>query len=311
MRKMILALICLVVASVMICMGFGCSSGGGSGSSYVSPVEKQKPEGVWLGAYWNRDLSSNTVSAFSSSIVTCDGEAVFMCGGTQFVADGQDTYLSVVPGLIHPLGQYLEGRLHMNTWDTTGVDPDYYSFDTRILDSSELSGKDNYFYGSVKTKYLLQGLFKDETFSQGGGFSLVYNTTYEVSPKVTDLEGKWVAGNVFKVGSANTLGLWITPDPLPADPSIDDTTSGTIYAEDSFGNSFDGTIQIHYTEKGAIEGNIYDVTLTFDGIEMTGLASYVMEVHTGGIEIGSKAFMLGVSNQEQGYMINILSTMAE
>ena len=125
-----------------------------------------------------------------------------------------------------------------------------------------------------------------------------------MTPDVNNLEGTWVAGNVFDLENANTLGLTITPS------YIDITTSeGIITGGDSLGNIFTGKISIHYTEK-----NIYDVTLTFDGITMEGFASYVQEVDTEGIVIDKKTLLMGVSKQEGsdwGYMINILSTMAE
>ena len=125
---------------------------------------------------------------------------------------------------------------------------------------------------------------------------------------MNNLEGTWVAGNVFDLEHANTLGLTITPE------YVDVTTSrGIITGGDSLGNNFTGTISIHYTEEDEIEGNIYDVTLTFDGITMEGLATYVQEVDTEGIVIDKKTLLLGVSKQEGsdwGYMINVLSTLA-
>jgi len=314
--KKIQALI-FIMASVVICIGSGCSSGDGDTLPYVAAVEDQEMTGVWLGGIQSTSgLDSTYRNGFSSSSITRDGQAVFMNeDGTQFIVDGtDDSYFSPEEGWIIGFGQIFEGKILVNIWDTNGAD---YSCKTGYpgsLDSDELSGEDNYFYGSVATQTLLWGMFRDEDYfganaPYAGAFAYVYNTTYAISPKVTDLEGTWVANNVFKNGW--TLELTITPDPLPADPLIDDTTSGTISGEDSEGNLFDGTITIHYTEEEEIEGNIYDVTLTFDGITMTGFVSYVQEVNTEGILIDDTALILGVSNQEEGYMINVLSTMAD
>jgi len=148
----------IIMASVIICLGAGCSGGGGSDSVYVPPVERQTFEGVWLGSYWEPYTSLYTTT-FSTGIITLDGEAVLMNeDGSQFRADGADTYLSSGGGWILFLGQLFEARLLANVWDTTqGVD---YYCETGYFDSDDYDV--DKFFGSVTSRFLWWCSFYDE-----------------------------------------------------------------------------------------------------------------------------------------------------
>ena len=133
---------------------------------------------------------------------------------------------------------------------------------------------------------------------------MIYSSTYEISPNVRLLEGDWVASNVFEQG--NTLTLSVTPE-----PDIENTTSAYISGQDSLGNQFTGSgnITIHYTAENEVEGNVYDVTLSFNGRDLSGLATYVLERTTQGVDPYKKTLAIGVSSADSATMVSVLSTL--
>jgi len=266
---------------VFICVGFifGCSEDSGSSIGASEPFPTQELSGVWLG-----DFFTENVDNFTVGIITRDKEARFIGSNIQY--SGLQNALNVTPNT-----SVFSGNLDELSLD----DPadDYSSTSVAVQVG-----------GWIATQALLWGSFRYEDTQETGSLYFVYNTTYEVSPNVRNLAGSWIASNVFEDG--NTLTLNIVPD-----PDIENTTSGTISGGDSLANIFSGDITIHYTTESEAEGNVYDVSLTFDGIELNGLATYVEEMTTEGIEIPKKTLALGVSNPDSTYMISVLSTLGD
>jgi hypothetical protein len=261
----------------------GCSVDDSSSSGGdAEPFPTQEVSGVWLGDFVFEDTDN-----FAIGIITADHEVRFIGENVQY--SGIEGAVSVTPN-----SSVFSGNIDEHSWIDTDDD---YSSDSASLQIG----------GWIAEKVLLWGSYRNEENQQEiGSLYFYYNTTYEVSPDVTHLEGNWVASNVFEQG--NTLTLTITPDP-DIEPGIQNTTSGDISGGDLLGNEFSGNITIHYTTENEVEGNVYDVSLTFDGIEMNGLATYVEEMSTEGIEISKKTLVLGVSNPESTYMISVLSTL--
>ena len=287
LRKLIFLFIC-------ICFMFGCSENSGSLAEVWEPLPQQELNGVWLGSFINTTGEDPYLeSTFTVGIITQAGTARFIGDNTQFLADGVDSSLTLDDqwGLF---GQYIQGELDACSWDTTGLADDYFCTSNLVDDIA----------GYVTSQNLLWGLYRRNDYP--GILSVYYSTTYEISPNVRDLQGPWVANNVFKQG--NTLTLTITPDE-DLDPDIENTTSGTILGGDSFDNEFEGNITIRYTQDNEAEGNVYDVTLSFDGEDLTGLATYVQEETTEGVGVFKKTLAIGVVNEDLSRMISILSTL--
>lgn len=275
----------------------GCSENSGSSGSVYEPFPQQELSGVWLGSFINTTgVDPYLESTFTVGIITKDGEARFIGDDTQFIADGVYSSLTVVEDQWSLLGQYVQGELDACTWDTTGAAVDYHCTSDLVDDIA----------GGVVSQNTLWGLYSrvGDDYDYPGILSLVYSSTYETLPNVRDLEGPWVANNVFEHG--NTLTLTITPD---ADE--ENTTGATINgSDDVLGNNFTGVIVIHYSEDSEDLENVYDVTLSIDGDEdFTGLATYVLERTTQGVEDFKKTLAIGVANGDLSRMISVLSTL--
>ena len=282
LRKSIFLIIC--VSLIAGCSGNGSSSSGGG----LEPLPEQELAGVWIGSFVNTTgVDPYLNNAFTVGVITQDGTARFIGNDTQFIADGEQTSL-ILNEQWGFFGQYVQGELDACAWDTTG--PDYYCTSNLVEDIA----------GYVVTRLSFWGLYNRDDFP--GIFSLYYNTTYEVSPNVHNLEGNWFASNVFEQG--NTLRLTFTPD-------VDNTTSGLINGDDDLGNTFSGEIEIHYSADSEDTENVYDVTLTFNGEDLTGLATYVEQMSTEGIVIPKRTLALGVTNNDLTRMISVLSTLGD
>ena len=277
LRKLIFLFIC--ASSIFSCSGGGSNGSGGN----PEPFPTQELSGVWLGDFFTEDVDNFTIG-----IITTGREARFIGNNVQY--KGPEGTVSVTPNTA-----VFSGDLDELSW-------------TDALDDYSSTSADVQVGGWIASGALVWGSFRYEETQETGSLYFIYNTTYETSPNVLHLAGDWIANNVFEEG--NTLTLTITPD-ADIEPGIQNTTSGTISGGDSLANVFSGNITIHYTTENEVEGNVYDVSLTFDGIEMNGLATYVEEMSTEGIEISKKTLALGVSNPDSTYMISVLSTLGE
>jgi hypothetical protein len=258
----------------------GCSADDSSISGGdTEPFPTQEISGVWLG-----DFITDEIDNFTIGIITRDHEVRFVGNSVQY--EGPEGAVSVTPN-----SAVFDGDLVELSWDDTWDDYRSTSAALQVL-------------GLIAGGASLSGAFQyDEGTQETGSLIFIYNTTYEESPNVRNLEGDWIASNVFADG--NTLTLTIIPD-----PDEQNTTNGTITGSDApLGNSFDGEIEIHYITDTEDTENVYDVTLRINGgDDLTGLATIVEEMNTEGLEIPKKTIAMGVSNPESTYMISVLST---
>jgi len=83
----------------------------------------------------------------------------------------------------------------------------------------------------------------------------------------------------------NTASLIITPD-------VGNTTGGSITGSDNRENNFSGRITILYDLY-----NVYRVEMSInEGETLTGLATYIEEVHASGIDLSRPTMAIGVNN---------------
>jgi len=140
------------------------------------------------------------------------------------------------------------------------------------------------FWGYVWTRALILGTYSDpgEDEDIRHTYTLYYNTTFTVLPNVEHLGGEWRIQNAIVDG--NTASITITPD-------VGNTTGGNITGSDNLANTFTGRVTILYDLY-----NVYRVEMSINGGEtLTGLATYIEEVHTIGIDI-PRSMAIGVNN---------------
>ena len=100
------------------------------------------------------------------------------------------------------------------------------------------------------------------------------------------------------VDGGTTINLTITP-------SLDNTTGGSINGHDNRGNSFAGTINIRYTPEPR---NVYTVSMKLnDTIDLTGLATYVLEMQTNGISLSKKTLAIGATSNDHKHSMSGLA----
>jgi hypothetical protein len=286
MAKRIWQLPCLILYLFIVLMG--CTTSQKSEGSDIEPYPKQDISGVWLGYFFQ--FSPTQSEIFSIGIITTDDYehyyARFIGDNNQYISpDGSP--LVQTAGTAIFLG-YLEDCAYI-------TEPDYSS-ENRSLSLSATASTKRAFGDPLFTFYT------DSSQEEFGSFTFIYNTTYDVSPNVNDISGKWEIKNAFKGG--NTLVLTIAPN-------IADTKGTTISGQDDRGNTFNGTIEIHYTPSSP--KNVYDVNLTLNDSQLLeGLATFVLEVHTMGpdhpINIDRKTLAIGATNKEKTFSLNGFAT---
>ena len=260
-------LLVLLFASMLFAAG--CSSSN-SASSFEEPYVKQDLSGVWVGYFGNN---------FAIGIISTEDQehysAWFIGSNIQYVSPTDSFLEQVAPSSI------FQGYLNDFEWDTAGLD---YQSTSRSL----------FISGPVQTKSLFGGglfpggyyMYVDNSQDMNA-IIFYYNTTYDLSPNIKNISGQWEIKNEFQTG--NTLVLEIAQN--------SSTTGTTISGEDNRGNTFDGTIKIHYSPT---PHNVYDVKLTLNNtIDLTGLATYVSGVSTLGIVL-PKSFAIGATGTNNG-----------
>lgn len=249
---------------LLILLTAGCDRGGSSDDGEDSaPLPEQKLSGVWLG-YLN---SGETIFYFG--IITEENEVVLIGSDSQF--SGPEGALEVYPSTFAAQGSLMELILSYSTTDFVAAgQPESWNF-----------------ISFVAAKALLWGTYQDSENNNENSFMLIYNTTYDIVPNIANIRGTWHLANTMGV-SGDTVSLIITP-------SLENTTSASIQVNRSSGGAMfqgGGTISIHYSNN--VPYNVYDVSLkTIDGIDLSGLAAYVEEVSTEGIDV-PKTMAIGI-----------------
>ncbi len=274
--------------NLMILFTVGCSSGTGT-SSYEEPYERQDISGVWVG-YMG--------SLFTIGIINEDDNEEFL---VQLVAQNN---LGQYKQFISPDGDPLTqqtlnfvGNLKDITWNTTGLDyramsPRSLSVWFAALSKSQIGPLGAYLYEK-----------KNQESQESGILFLIYNTTYDVPPNVNNMGGHWEIKNAIQPD--NTIVLTITPNAA-------DTKGAVVSGQDKQGNTFNGTIVIHYNPLNKTPKNVYDVNLSLNNtINLTGLATYVLESSTSGITVTKKSLAIGATSKDKSYSLTGLADFIE
>jgi len=271
-------LLCLVIIGTFFMPG--CSTNN-STSRIEDPYPEQDISGVWLGYLGE---------IFAIGIITTDDyesyDARFITADGQFISVDSSPFEQAQNSAI------FTGELDECFWDTTGQD--YSTLYPQLLQV----------YTPAATRQVMglglpAGAYTYVDSGEVGIFAFIYNTTYnKISPNVNDIGGQWEIQDSFREG--NTLVLTIAPNTAT-------TTGTTITGQDDRGNTFSGTIEIRYSDPDSTAFNVYDVNMTLnDTIDLTGLATYVSEVHTSGINI-EKTLIIGASTNGKTYAVGGLA----
>jgi hypothetical protein len=279
-RDNTLSLLTLLLLSVFIVTG--CSSSGGNISQITKPFPREDISGVWLGF-----LNNNKIFTVGIIIPSTDTsyDARLIGAGDQFLAIDDFPIHSMTNSAV------FQGNLKECVWNASG--PDYSNEPTKDL-FMEALGSTRGVIGAPFGAYFYTA---DPTVSFS--IALYYNTTYEVPPNVNNISGQWEMQDAVKAG--NTLVLTITPNTT-------DTKRATISGKDDRGNSFDGTITIHVNPLDVKPRNVYDVNVTLtntnNSIDLTGLATYVLNATTHGVGFKNKAFVIGVTSNDKSFSLS-------
>ena len=270
-------LFALLLVSMLLITG--CSSSSSSTGGINEPYEKQDISGVWLGYLGNTFIvgifTTKDNDHFSGRLIGQDQYNQYK----QFISpDG--SFLTQTPA-----SAIFTGYLEDCSWNTTG------------LDYSTVPIQSLYISGPAATKKVFGGppfgAYSYGTKPETGIFVVYYNTTYDVPPNVNNMKGQWEIQDSFK--QENTVKLTITPYPA-------DTKGAVISGLDDRGNTFKGTIEIYYSPLDNKPHNVYDVNLSLnDTINLTGLAAYVLESNSLGIDIKKKTLAIGATNEDRSY----------
>ena len=248
------------VGIICLCLSMmlfaGCSDDSGNSEDVApDPIENQNAAGVWLGY-----LAYETTTTFVIGLITEEEEARLIGDEVQYSGDLDLSY--------QPVG--LTGRFIEYTWTSALYDAD---------SSASLD-----FMGYVAERALILGgyTYDGDVSDTSGSLTLYYNTTYTISPNVARLGGEWQIENASEPG--NTATLTIVPD-------VDSTTGGDITIQDANLNNFsNGRITILYSDY-----NVYRVRMNVNGVDLEGLATYVAEANTNGVELNRGVLAIGAS----------------
>ena len=186
-----------VIEALMILLVFitiGCRGSSSSSSDYEEPYEEQDISGIWLGYLG---------TTFAIGIITPQDDGVFSA-----CLIGQDEDLNFKQ-FLSPDGSYLTqttnsalftGYLQDCSWNADG--PDYSALDPLSLFITAPAATKRVFGGPPFGAYTYGS--KEET----GIFTMYYNTTYDVSPNVKNISGKWEMKDIIL--KDNTVVLEIT-----------------------------------------------------------------------------------------------------
>jgi hypothetical protein len=281
------------LAVILVCLLFVAGCGSSSGTANITkPFETQDASGVWIGFIGD---------AFTIGIITTDDNEHY---SGRFI--GQYNESKIFTQFLTPDGSYLtqtpetaiySGTLEECVWDTEG--PDYSTKSPLQTLSILCSASAKSFFGAPP---ISSAVYNEQPYipeqAQDTTLILFYNTTYDELPDVNNFSGQWEIQNIIKNG--NNLVLTITPNSA-------DTTSANVTGSDTNGNQFDGKITIHVTP---VPHNIYDVNITMNNsIDLTGLATYVLEVTSEGegITLPQKTLAIGATSNDKTYSLSGLA----
>ena len=274
-------LVLLTLAAMLIS---GCSSGGGTTGDSSEPYEEPDLSGVWLGDF-SSNPKSNAVFAVGIIVPNEDGYYAWYMADDRIYTSPASSPLSLSPN-----SAIFSGDLDEYSW--TGIAPSYAA-----------SRESLFMIGSAATKGFMGvvgfpgGAYTYTTKDESGAFVFFYNTTYTVPPNVGNVGGSWEIAE-GGVDGGTTINLTITP-------SLTDTKGGSINGSDNRGNSFAGTISIRYTPEPR---NVYTVSMKLnDTIDLTGLATYILEMHTNGISLPKKTLAIGATSDDHTYSMSGLA----
>jgi hypothetical protein len=272
----------------------GCSSNSSSKDVPVPPFPTQDISGVWIGAITDSDATDVTNAQAAVGIITADGDAMFV-GQNAF-----DQFMQFITRAGSPLSvtartAVFQGALDLCRWNTNGVDYGDYSLQTGSV------------FGAASTKDML-GTFPGAAYTFTGNsanpktFVFFYNTTYDVTPDVRNIQGTWKITPAWQHANLpNTLTLTITTtNPVS-------TTTADVDGTDTYGNTFNGTITIHVS---APPKNVYDVSLKLNNDDtklLEGLATYVSALDTQGISLPD-TLVIGAANASKTFSLSGLAT---
>lgn len=269
----------IILMNLMILITVGCSSGT-STSSFEEPYDKQDISGVWVGymgsLFTIGIINEDDGDKYSGRLVAQDNLGHFK----QFT-DPSDGSLLIQQTI------NFTGDMEDVTWNTTGLDYRTLAPRSLTLWFTAVGGSQIGPFG---------GYFYEDNNREVGQLILIYNTTYDVPPNVNNMGGQWEIKNAIQPG--NTIVLTIIPNAA-------DTKGAVISGLDKHGNTFDGTIVIHYNPIGKTPKNVYDVNLLLNNtINLTGLATYVLESSTSGITVTKKSLVIGATSKDKTYSLS-------
>ncbi len=278
----------VILVSMFIIIASGCRSSSDSTQGYDEPYEDQDISGVWVG--W---MGSDKDDTFAVGIITKDiinqdnkyGYTSWFIGQDKFMQYKQ--FMSSENSFLYQQADsaIFTGYFDDCSWNTAGID--YGTKELRPL----------YIWAAGATRRAFGGpLFSAYAYSDNsdsGFLVFYYNTTFDVSPDVNNLKGEWVINNSFLNGNTAVLSI---------SPSTHSTMTTTITGSDDKGNNIKGTISIYYNPLYSKDPNVYKVNLNLNGtINLTGLAAYVLEADTLGIEITNRTLAIGATDSSKSY----------
>lgn len=248
----------IVFLCMAVLLSAGCSDGGSSGGGDSQPIVNQNPAGVWAGY-----LIAEENTTFLVGIITEDREARLIGDVVQYEA-GDDIAVSTT---------IFDGNFQKYTWKDA-----LYGADSGTL--LELTGY-------VAERALIWGVWTEDGDATDDAlpFAFYYNTTYTVRPNVVNYQGDWRINDASVTG--NTAILTITPDVVEGD--VVSTTGGDITIVDEY-DTYTGRITILYDTY-----NVYRVRMNIDGVDLEGLATYVGEMNTNGVEMNRGVLAIGAN----------------
>jgi hypothetical protein len=259
-----LLLICCIITIV------GCSSSSSSSSGDSDPVPEQDISGIWWG-YIGPNFTVGIIDADDSTHYS----ARFVCSDRQFMS---------------PSGMYLvQGQ---GSYIFTGYLDEIISGTDYATDSSERA----YVQASAYEKSIFGLPFGRYSYvddpASGGTLVLYYNTTYDLTPNLSNLNGDWV----MTIATDDTLGFTIN--------------SGNITGGDSSGNEFEGTIIIRVSDP---QKNVYGINLELNNhintISLDGLAAYIAETDSEQIQVDEDTILaISATNSDRTYSVHGLAT---
>lgn len=239
-------------------------------------VTKDSEDDAYDDIYQGTEFDIDDDDIYVAAIITRELEARFIGDTTTFVCDEGSLGVKDVINIRKFLGADLDAY----TWNTGSGGEwagDWYHADVV---------PHNIWGNTWLTNSLIGGLYWETGSEVYRQFQVYGYSSSGISPNIAKLAHEWKIENAFKGG--NTLTFIIADD-------------GSISGKDDEGNSFDGTIEIHY-DADTPRHEIYNVNLTLDPIDPTyppvdlvGLATYIASTNDETNEV-EESLAIGVTS---------------